>query len=37
MHLRQLNLTNFRSFSAEKVSFERGLTVLVGENNVSDP
>ncbi len=33
MHLRQLDLRNFRSFSKENVSFERGLTVLVGENN----
>ncbi len=33
MHLRQLNLENFRSFSKETVFFERGLTVLVGENN----
>jgi putative ATP-dependent endonuclease of OLD family len=33
MHLRQLDLGNFRSFSQENVSFERGLTVLVGENN----
>jgi len=33
MHLRQLDLSNFRSFSKEKISFEQGLTVLVGENN----
>ena len=33
MYLSQLQLTNFRSFSEEKVSFERRLTVLVGENN----
>lgn len=33
MHLSQLQLTNFRSFAEEQVSFERRLTVLVGENN----
>ncbi|MBF2761007.1 MAG: AAA family ATPase [Ectothiorhodospiraceae bacterium AqS1] len=33
MHLSQLDLSNFRSFSNEKVIFEQGLTVLVGENN----
>lgn len=33
MHLSELDLSNFRSFSEEKISFERGLTVLVGENN----
>tara|TARA_R110002072_G_scaffold273000_1_gene433265 strand:- start:6132 stop:7961 length:1830 start_codon:yes stop_codon:yes gene_type:complete len=33
MHLRQLSLERFRSFSRETISFERGLTVLVGENN----
>ena len=33
MHLSQLQLTNFRSFAGEQVSFERRLTVLVGENN----
>ncbi len=33
MYLRQLDLSNFRSFSKEKVFFQRGLTVLVGENN----
>ncbi len=33
MHLRQLDLRNFRSFSKEQISFEKGLTVLVGENN----
>ena len=33
MYLRQLELRNFRSFSKESVSFEQGLTVLVGENN----
>ncbi|MCG8436355.1 MAG: AAA family ATPase, partial [Gammaproteobacteria bacterium] len=33
MHLNQLDLTNFRSFSKEQVSFQRNLTVLVGENN----
>lgn len=33
MHLSQLDLNNFRSFSNEQISFERGLTVLVGENN----
>lgn len=33
MHLRQLQLTNFRSFTEEQVDFERSLTVLVGENN----
>jgi putative ATP-dependent endonuclease of OLD family len=33
MHLSQLRLTNFRSFAEELVSFERRLTVLVGENN----
>lgn len=33
MHLSQLDLTNFRSFSKEQVSFERNLTVLIGENN----
>lgn len=33
MHLSQLYLNNFRSFSNEQISFEPGLTVLVGENN----
>ena len=33
MQLKNLNLLNFRSFSNESISFERGLTVLVGENN----
>lgn len=33
MHLSHLQLINFRSFSEEQVSFERHLTVLVGENN----
>lgn len=33
MHLSQLQLTNFRSFAEEQVTFERSLTVLVGENN----
>lgn len=33
MHLSRLDLSNFRSFSKEKVSFERRLTVFVGENN----
>jgi len=33
MQLRNLQLVNFRSFSDEAVSFEKKLTVLVGENN----
>ena len=33
MHLSELDLKDFRSFSKEQVSFERSLTVLVGENN----
>jgi putative ATP-dependent endonuclease of OLD family len=33
MQLRHLQLVNFRSFSNETVSFEKKLTVLVGENN----
>lgn len=33
MHLSELNLINFRSFSEETVYFEKKLTVLVGENN----
>lgn len=33
MHLDQLNLTNFRSFSEGTVYFDSNLTVLVGENN----
>ena len=33
MHLKELSLHNFRSFSDETVSFEPKLTVLVGENN----
>lgn len=33
MHLSELDLINFRSFSKETVDFERKLTVLVGENN----
>ncbi len=33
MYLSQLELINFRSFSNEQISFEPGLTVLVGENN----
>ncbi|MCH9052006.1 MAG: AAA family ATPase [Proteobacteria bacterium] len=33
MQLRHLQLVNFRSFSDETVSFEKKLTVLVGENN----
>ncbi|MDE0419522.1 MAG: AAA family ATPase [Gammaproteobacteria bacterium] len=33
MHLKELSLVNFRSFSDEAVSFEPKLTVLVGENN----
>lgn len=33
MHLSHLELNNFRSFSTEQISFEPGLTVLVGENN----
>ena len=33
MHLSQLDLNNFRSFSNEQISFEPGLTVLVGGNN----
>ncbi|NSX54814.1 ATP-dependent nuclease [Parasulfitobacter algicola] len=33
MHLSELELTNFRSFSKETTYFEKKLTVLVGENN----
>lgn len=33
MHLSELALKSFRSFADEQISFERGLTVLVGENN----
>lgn len=33
MYLSQLKLHNFRSFSNDQISFEPGLTVLVGENN----
>jgi len=33
MQLRELQLVNFRSFVNEKVTFEKQLTVLVGENN----
>ncbi|SIN77803.1 ATP-dependent nuclease [Vannielia litorea] len=33
MHLSELELNNFRSFSEETVHFEKKLTVLVGENN----
>ena len=33
MHLRELRLHNFRSFSREQVHFQKLLTVLVGENN----
>jgi putative ATP-dependent endonuclease of OLD family len=33
MFLRELDLFNFRSFSQEKIIFQQGLTVLVGENN----
>lgn len=33
MRLRKLQLVNFRSFSNENVTFEKQLTVLVGENN----
>ena len=33
MHLSKLDLENFRSFSREQVTFERLLTILVGENN----
>jgi len=33
MFLRYLSIQNFRSFSKERTSFEKGLTVLVGENN----
>ena len=33
MYLSQIDLTNFRSFSRDKVDFEQGLTILVGENN----
>lgn len=33
MQLRKLQLVNFRSFSNENVTFEKQLTVLVGENN----
>jgi len=33
MQLRKLQLVNFRSFSKENVTFEKQLTVLVGENN----
>ena len=33
MQLKNLNLSNFRSFSNESISFEPRLTVLVGENN----
>lgn len=33
MQLRELQLVNFRSFADETVTFEKRLTVLVGENN----
>ena len=33
MQLKNLNLSNFRSFSNESILFEPRLTVLVGENN----
>ena len=33
MYLHELSLHNFRSFSEETVSFQKLLTVLVGENN----
>ena len=33
MYLNELTLENFRSFSNETVSFQKLLTVLVGENN----
>jgi putative ATP-dependent endonuclease of OLD family len=33
MQLREIELSNFRSFSKADVSFESRLTVLVGENN----
>lgn len=33
MYLSELQLTNFRSFTEEKIHFERRLTVVVGENN----
>lgn len=33
MQLRELKLSNFRSFSSETVFFEQRLNVLVGENN----
>lgn len=33
MHLCELDLHNFRSFSKETIYFEKKLTVLVGENN----
>jgi len=33
MQLTELQLVNFRSFSNETVTFEKQLTVLVGENN----
>ena len=33
MYLKEFSLENFRSFSKEKVCFEKILTVLVGENN----
>lgn len=33
MHLTEVELQNFRSFSSGTVAFQRNLTVLVGENN----
>ena len=33
MYLHELSLHNFRSFSEETISFQKLLTVLVGENN----
>lgn len=33
MHLSELELINFRSFSKENTYFDKNLTVLVGENN----
>ena len=33
MQLTELQLVNFRSFANETVTFEKQLTVLVGENN----
>ena len=33
MHLSHLDLRNFRSFTNERIYFEKSLTVLLGENN----